>query len=156
MRVQLKTIGIAAITHNRYTTSSIPFVWQLLTPYFFGSIFSSTSNQKTMTINMLMDSLRCIDNEHMHETHQRCIFTKFCAMKMSPGISYAYLQSWTASTGQWQHLWEMLSHCIALVKSRGSHRSGVLESTSARFCVFGMCALCFFQIQSWSQKFIKN
>jgi len=52
-------------------------------------------------MNMLEDSLRCTDNEHMHETHLRCIFTKLRAMKMSPDIKYAYLcQTCTATIWQ--------------------------------------------------------
>jgi len=37
----------------------------------------------------------------MHETYQRCIFTKLCVMKIQPDIMYTYLhQPYTATTKQ--------------------------------------------------------
>jgi len=32
---------------------------------------------------MLLDSLGCTDNKHMHESRQRWVFTKLHAMKIS-------------------------------------------------------------------------
>jgi len=62
-----------------------------------GSIFSSTPNQKTTTINMLVDTLQRTDNEHMHKTCRKYL-RSYAQWKCSIGLPPATMQCTRDST----------------------------------------------------------